>query len=108
MLQKGLKEIVDDKLLKTFTYDDESTEECVNIDEFKEKFQNVPKIRKLLFGRKDIQSKSLFEKILSNCMLNDGKWDEGFGEIVSYIWHEFRLWEIPEIYVMVSLIFLIF
>ena len=65
-------------------------------------FKNTSKIRKLFFGRKDLKSRSLFEDVLSKSELEGGLWDEGFTEVLSYIWSEFRLWEKPEIWTMVS------
>ena len=72
------------------------------IDEFKKLFRNTPKIRKLLFGRKNFKSESLFEEILSQPSLRNEIWMELFDEMLQYIWNEFRLWETPEILVLVS------
>jgi hypothetical protein len=57
-------------------------------------FKNTPEIRRLLFGRVTLQSKSIFESILSNGL---------FSCLIGYIWNEFRLWEKPEILSLVSL-----
>jgi hypothetical protein len=70
-------------------------------ENFKQMFKNTPKVRKIFFGRKDLKSKNLFEEILSNLKLHGGVWGKNFAEIFSYIWSEFRLWEIPEIWTMV-------
>lgn len=93
---------MDYNLIETYKQDDGSDQDFINIDGFKEIFQNKMKIRKLLFGRKDIRSKSIFEEILSEYVVKNGKWDEDYGKLLSYVWHEFRLWEVPEIYTMVS------
>lgn len=67
--------------------------------EFENMFRNTPKIRKLLFGRKNFKSESLFEQILGNKM-----WQDLFGKILRHIWNEFKLWEKPEILTLVSII----
>ena len=64
---------MDNNLFKTYTCDD-GPFEYVNAEGFKEMFQNKSKIKKLLFGRKDVKSESLFEEILSKYMLKDGEW----------------------------------
>lgn len=56
----------------------------------------------MFFGRKNLKSKSLFEELLSKAELSNGLWNESFGDILNYIWSEFRLWETPEIWTMVS------
>lgn len=93
---------MDNNLIETYIQDDGSDQDFINIGGFIELFQNKLKIRKLLFGRKDVRSKSIFEEIISEYVLKDGKWNEDYGKLLSYIWHEFRLWEVPEIYTMVS------
>ncbi|KAL7051821.1 hypothetical protein ACKWTF_004645 [Chironomus riparius] len=70
------------------------TDDDRTIDEFKNLFCSTPKVRKLLFGRKDFKSESLFEQILS---LNKDISMESFQEILQHIWNEFKLWEKPEI-----------
>ncbi|XP_070495883.1 uncharacterized protein [Chironomus tepperi] len=67
------------------------------ITEFESMFRNAPKVRKLLFGRKDFKSESLFEEILSIPAKKDESWNYIFKEILHYIWNEFKLWEKPEI-----------
>ncbi|XP_070506632.1 uncharacterized protein [Chironomus tepperi] len=75
-------------------YDD--FEICFNTYGFERKFKNTPIIRKFLFGRRDLTSKSLFETILS---INNAnvyqKADHDY--VLNYIWNEFRLFEIPEL-----------
>jgi len=93
---------LDNNLIETYIQDDGSDQDFINVLGFMEVFQNKLKIRKLLFGRKDVRSKSIFEEILSKCVLIDGKWNEDYAKLLSYIWHEFRLWEVPEIYTMVG------
>ena len=72
------------------------------IDEFENMFRNTQKIRKLLFGRKDFKSKSLFEQILSISSMGNKMWQDLFVEIIRHIWNEFKLWEKPEILTLVS------
>lgn len=75
------------------------TDDDRTIDEFKNLFCSTPKVRKLLFGRKDFKSESLFEQILS---INKDISMESFQEILQHIWNEFKLWEKPEILTLVS------
>ena len=83
------------------------------------KLKNTAKVRKLLFGRKTLQSHSFFEKfwgIKLAMEVSDDVSDEYYEWIsdqtlhhykcADYIWNEFRLWEKPEILAMAS--FLIF
>jgi len=78
---------------------------------FSKLLKNTDKIRKLVFGRKDLTSESFYEKFWS---LNlDDKYaddqrsedemykDDTFLECAYHIWNEFRLWEKPEILTMV-------
>jgi hypothetical protein len=103
-----MREFLDNNLIEIYKLEDGSDVDCINVDGFKEVFENKPKIRKLFFGRKDSSSKSIFEEILSKCVLRDDKWDEDYGQILSHVWHEFKLWEVPEILTMVSFIGLLY
>jgi len=69
---------------------------------FEKRFKNTPLIRKFLFGRKDLSSKSLFETILSvnNANIYE-KADHDY--VLNYIWNEFRLYEVPELLTIVSI-----
>lgn len=82
--------------------------ESINTINIKKLARNTPKIRKLLFGRKNLSSESFFEKFWSMKIIND-QFDEDssnekmekYEEFLNYIWNEFRLWEKPEILTMV-------
>ena len=76
----------------------------INVDSesFKKLFRNTPEIRKLLFGRHNLKAKSIFEEILSKFDYKQIISDENFDDVLSFIWNEFRLWEVPEIWTMVS------
>lgn len=77
-------------------YDNEKC--CVDIHVFRKLFKNTPLTRKLLFGRLDYNSESLFEIIISKSGYNDD--DEE--ELLNYIWTEFELFALPELFVHVS------
>lgn len=63
----------------------------INRLKFMKLFKNTTQIRKLLFGRYDVTSKSLFENILST------PFEQANGYVLDYIWSEFRLSERPEL-----------
>lgn len=69
---------------------------------FEKLFKNKPKIRRFLFGRKDLKSESLFEKILSLSNFQTEELVENFSDILKYLWNEFQLWDKPEILTLVS------
>ncbi|XP_070498083.1 uncharacterized protein [Chironomus tepperi] len=72
----------------------------IDSDNFKNIFRNTPEIRKLLFGRPNLKAKSLFEEILSKFDSKQSFWNENFFAVLNYIWNEFRLWIVPEIWTM--------
>ncbi|KAL7031477.1 hypothetical protein ACKWTF_007031 [Chironomus riparius] len=75
---------------------DDDYEIFFDIYEFERRFKNTPLIRKLLFGREDLSSPSLFEMILS--MNNANVYEKADHDyVLNYIWNEFRLYEVPEI-----------
>lgn len=90
--------------LKTFVESNFDNKEIdINMDNFIKLFRNNPEVRKLLFGRHNLKAKSIFEEILSKSNSKQFFWEENFADVLIYIWNEFQLWEIPEIWTMVSL-----
>ncbi|XP_070492751.1 uncharacterized protein [Chironomus tepperi] len=70
-----------------------------NIRGFERLFVNTPTIRKLLFGRRTLDSLSLFEVILTkNRTSMYEKSDNTY--VLDHIWNEFHLWDIPEVLTM--------
>lgn len=80
---------------------------------FKKILKNTTKIRRLIFGRKDLNSESFFEKFWS-IQVDDLDYDKELSddeifrdnqylECVYNIWNEFRLWEKPEIMILVNM-----
>lgn len=86
------------------TFISDSFENDVNFNAIRGTFRNTPKIKKLLFGRKDFNSESLFEKFLSIPSKENEINMDFFDETLKCIWNEFRLWEKPEILTLVSII----
>lgn len=86
--------------------------ESVKINNFKKVLKNTHRIRRLVFGRKDFNSESFFEKFWSlklDDLDSDKKRskdeidrDNQFLDCAYYIWNEFRLWEKPEILILVD------
>ncbi|XP_070506700.1 uncharacterized protein [Chironomus tepperi] len=80
-----------DKFIMNFSNSMES-------ENFKKYLKNIPNIRKLLFGRKTLDSHSIFEKFWS--VQSDLEKSEDYFECSQHIWNEFRLWEKPEMLTM--------
>lgn len=87
--------------------------DSLNTSNFKKKLKNTTKIRRLIFGRKDLNSESFFEKFWS-IKIDDLDYDKELSddeifrdnqylECVYNIWNEFRLWEKPEIMILVNM-----
>lgn len=87
--------------------------DSLNTSNFKKKLKNTTKIRRLIFGRKDLNSESFFEKFWS-IKIDDLDYDKELSddeifrdnqylECVYNIWNEFRLWEKPEILILVNM-----
>jgi hypothetical protein len=74
----------------------------INLEHFKRKFKNNQKTCRLLFGRKDFNSQSLFEYIITLKNLAESDHYDSFLQILNYIWNEFGLKDKPEILIMVS------
>lgn len=70
-----------------------------NCSGFKRLFKNNELTKKLLFGRLDLYSDSLFEKILRKPKLPYTYEDE---YVLNYIWTEFQLFTLPCLFTMVS------
>jgi hypothetical protein len=64
--------------------------------------KNTPKVRKILFGRKNLKSGSFFEKFWSMKLEPDVTDEEQYFQCAYYFWNEFRLWEKPEMLTMVG------
>ncbi|KAL7029818.1 hypothetical protein ACKWTF_006380 [Chironomus riparius] len=93
--EKLLNELVDfvenDLIINIDDY-----EVYANIRGFERLFVNTPTIRKLLFGRRTLDSESLFEVILTkNKTSMYEKSDNTY--VLDHIWNEFHLWDTPEI-----------
>ncbi|CAH1719066.1 unnamed protein product [Chironomus riparius] len=97
------------KYLDTFIYN-MSEFDGIDTSNFIELIKNDDIIRKLVFGRKDLNSESFFEKFWS-LKLDDKDSDnerseeeiykdDKFLECARHIWYELRLWEKPELLVM--------
>lgn len=99
-------------LIKDFCFT-ENGDAGLKVYKFQEMFINTPKTRRLLFGRSKFENKSLFESVLSiqnwknesNSEKNVSNLEQELLEVVVYIWNEFRLWDKPEIFVLVSNLF---
>jgi hypothetical protein len=86
--------------------------DSVDTENFCRLLKNTDKIRKLVFGRKDLNSESFYEKFWSvnlddkdadNERSKDEIYKDGkFLKCAYHIWNEFRLWEKPEILTIVS------
>lgn len=99
---KLLKELVD-FMQNKFMWIYDSMEAIVSVNQFKKLFKNTPTIRKLLFGRNDANSPSLFEVILTaNTSTRYPKFDTD-DCILNYIWTEFELVGLPELFTIVSI-----
>lgn len=66
-------------------------------------FTNVPKVRRVFFGRKDVEDESIFEKIFKGPFNNSKRSVVIVPKLISYVWKIFQLNDIPEILVLVSL-----
>ena len=80
----------------------------IDTSNFIEILKNTDKVRKIVFGRKDLKSESIFEKFWSlkfddKDSSDDDYKDAQFLECAHHIWNELRLWEKPEFLVMVNL-----
>ena len=79
----------------------------IDTENFKRLLKNTPQNRRILFGRRHLNSESFFETFW-NTQLDEQSSDEErtddeidndnqFLECAYHIWNEFRLWEMPEI-----------
>ncbi|KAL7051820.1 hypothetical protein ACKWTF_004644 [Chironomus riparius] len=69
--------------------------DSINSEIFEKKFKNSAQVKRLLFGRENYESKSIFEEILSQEILKYHV--SNFDDLLNYIWNEFKLWNIPQI-----------
>ena len=96
LFQNILHEFVDNAIDKG-TMDDDKMEMFI---------RNEPNIRRLFFGRKQAEEKSIFEKVFGGPFESNNKSWIIVPKLINYVWNIFELSDKPEILALVSLLIL--